>query len=198
MKLKEREQILLNENKFLTKQVKDARKQNRLLKIAISKLQSDFDRVARESKHPLNISYSLDENDKDNILSRIERVMENSKDADQNHEEMSKNDILAKLESESKKISSIAQTKIDSYADYTHDEGLRNKLNEAKDKANKSYSDYKNPTFQKYELIKKNLAYSPIKIRNKKPKTREIPVGSAQKISSIKKRLGGDDKWKQF
>jgi hypothetical protein len=53
--LKENENILQGENKFLLNQVKDSRKQNRLLKIAISKLQNDFERIARETKHPIEI-----------------------------------------------------------------------------------------------------------------------------------------------
>jgi len=202
MKIKEREHMLISENNFLIKQVKDSKKQNRLLKIAISKLQSDFDRVAKDSKQPIGISYSLKEDANDNILQRIERVIEDSKDNELNNKE-----IFQKLDKANDKINQIAKVKLRTRDDYKTDEGLRKKLAEDKMRGNRSFNENKNSKIvngkvllsnSKYELIKRSLMYSPMKHQSKNTRTREVPVGTAQKILSVKKRLGGDDKWKKF
>ena len=192
MKWKMKGEILEQDKKFLEKQLKDARKQNRLLKIAISKLQNDFERVARHTQHPIEINYSLHENDKNNLLERLERVMEENKE-----ENLDNDQILQKLEETCDNIGVIAATKIDSHTAYTTDNGLRDKLRENNQRNNSvNYSSQKNKSFQKYESAKKSLEYSPNK--NKKAIKQDVPVGSAQKVSSIKKKLGGDEKWNQF
>ena len=125
MKSKENEKLLIGENQFLMKQIKEARKQNRLLKIAISKLQNDFERVARETKHPIEINYSLLENDKDNILQKLDRIMNQNAS-----EEFSTEKVLDKLEDVEKTMKNIAEEKTNDYQDFSHEEGLRKKLTE--------------------------------------------------------------------
>lgn len=196
MKWKMKGEILEQDKKFLEKQLKDARKQNRLLKIAISKLQNDFERVARHTQHPIEINYSLHENDRNNLLERLERVMEENKE-----ENLDNDQILKKLEETCENIGVIAATKIDSHTAYTTDNGLRDKLRENSQRNHSiSHSSQKNKSLQKYEAAKKSLEYSPNKIKNRKVHNakQDLPVGSAQKVSSIKKKLGGDEKWNQF
>ena len=125
MKSKENEKLLIGENQFLMKQIKEARKQNRLLKIAISKLQNDFERVVRETKHPIEINYSLLENDKDNILQKLDRIMNQNAS-----EEFSTEKVLDKLEDVEKTMKNIAEEKTNDYQDFSHEEGLRKKLTE--------------------------------------------------------------------
>lgn len=118
-----------------------------------------------------------------------------------NHEEMNNEQVLRKLEQTNDKIKNMADEKINSFSEYNNDEGLRSRLI---DKRNirvqtKSQSDYRTESLNKRAPVT-NLIYSPNKIRvNKKiHKTNEVPVGSAQKITRIKKKLGGDDQWKEF
>ena len=177
----------------LVNQVKESRKQNRLLKIAISKLQNDFERVARHTQHPIEISYSLHENDRNNLLEQLERVIEDNKD-----EELNNQQILDKLEETNQKMKQIADAKINSYNAYADDQILREKLSQSKLRVDDATHGYRNKSFHKYESTHKKLIYSPMKNANKKPQTRELPVGSAQKVSSIKKKLGGNEKWNQF
>lgn len=173
-KLKENEQMLMNENKFLVTQVKEARKQNRLLKIAISKLQNDFERLARQTKHPIQVNYSLHQNQDDNLLDRLDKVIEDHKQDDslkvvhnlieKEREESngSKKSLHSNIDSilanDNKRINQvgkIAESKLNSYADYTHDDGLRQKLSDDKNKrSNRSFSEYQQQTYVPRDLNK--------------------------------------------
>lgn len=173
-KLKENEQILINENQFLVTQVKEARKQNRLLKIAISKLQNDFERLARQTKHPIKVNYSLHQNQDDNLLDRLDKVIEDHKQVDslkvvqglvQNDREDSSaskqslhsniDSILANDNKKIDQVGKIAESKLNSYADYTHDDGLRQKLSDNKNKrSNRSFSEYQQQTYVPRDLNK--------------------------------------------
>ena len=143
---------MINENEFLVKQIKEARKQNRLLKIAISKLQNDFERVARETKHPIEISYSLVEDDKDNIIQKLEKVME-----DHNGDQLNNEQVLEKLQNTNEKLKNISQSKIDAYQDYSREEGLRKKISDEKLKNQKKSFSNKKYIFLSTIYIELNL-----------------------------------------
>jgi len=90
------------------------------LKIAISKLQNDFERVARQTQHPIEISYSLHENDKNNLLEKLETVMQNTKNENLNNKQ-----ILEKLEEASQNVTMISAQKLDVQSAYADDVDLK-------------------------------------------------------------------------
>lgn len=193
LKWKMKLEIVEHDKNFLEKQLKDARKQNRLLKIAISKLQNDFERLARETKHPINIAYSLHEEDKNNLLEQLDQVIKSHQD---NGEDLSNNEVLQKLEEQNLKMAEIAKTQLDSYTAYIDDEGLREKLNksENKNRGSRSLIHHSNKSSQKFESPQKKSIND---LKSKRARA-HVPVGSAQNVSAIKKKLGSDENWNKF
>src|SRR5690606_25045651 len=112
--------------------------------------------------------------------------IEDNKDTDLNNDE-----ILEKLDEANHRMAKIAETKLNSYGDYTEDFKMREKIN---NQSNKSLDEHSNKSLQKYETEKKKLIYSPAKFRTKKSIGRYLAVGEAKKVSSIKIRMGGDGK----
>lgn len=125
LKWKTKGEIMEQDRQFLEKQLKDARKQNRLLKIAISRLQNDFERLALDTKHPVTVNYALNEESKNNLLSQLDRIISEHQELGQ---DLSNKEVLEKLEKVNSKIDAIAQAKIDSFTAYTDDNMLREKL----------------------------------------------------------------------
>ncbi|CAI2372199.1 unnamed protein product [Moneuplotes crassus] len=196
LRLKEYQRMILGENEFLVKQIKESKKENRLLKIAISKLQNDIEKLAKETDQPVDLNYSFLNDEKDNLLQKLEKVIENY-----TSEELNNDKILDKMKERDTTFDKIAETKIKTFDEYSNEEGLRNKLRQENTRVqNKSHVDVRENLLQRSPLQPTKL-YSPGKIRirtHKLTNKTTLPQGSAQKISRIKKKLGGDDKWKDF
>jgi hypothetical protein len=196
MRWKMKGDILDQDKQFLEKQLKDSRKQNRLLKIAISKLQNDFERLARQTKGPINISYSLHEDVQSNLLSQLDKVITEHQDLGQ---DLSNKEVLEKLDEANTHMNAIAQTKLNSYTAYTDENHLREKLIKSEKKPrSESRANLQNSTksYQKYESPKKNLSFN----RSYKPSSKHKPIiiNNTQNVSAIKHKLGNDEKWNKF
>ena len=194
LKWKMKGEIMEQDKRFLEKQLKDARKQNRLLKIAISKMQNDFEKLASDTKHPLGVNYSLNDESKNNLLSQLDKVISEHQELGQ---DLSNKEVIEKLEQANNKIDAIAQTKINSFTAYTDDNMLREKIHKSEAKPeseSRTQIKHSSQSYHHYESSRKPGSFS----RSFRQNTRKVPVGSAQNVSAIKRKLGNDERWNRF
>ena len=171
------------EKRCLEKQLKDSRKQNRLLKIAISKIQNDFEKVLNQIQHPIDLNYSLHEDNSNNLLLKLEKVMEENIDVNMNNDQ-----ILQKLEEANNKVGNLTQTKLLDYPAYNDESEFNRKFKISKPRINsQSFTSYKSISNMNNSCQHRNFEHSPVKFKNRRNSKQDISVVSWQNISFIRK-----------
>lgn len=195
LKWKLKVDILEQDKRFLEKQLKEARKHNRLLKIAISKLQNDFERLARETRHPIEIAYSLHEEDKNNLLEQLDKVITEHQELGL---DLTNKEVLEKLDEANRQVQETAkaQVEVNKFTAYSDNDKLRRErmFRSEKKSISRSNLHYETKSLQKYD--------SPQKVVNLhnsfKHNSNKLPVGSAHSVSAIKRKLASDTRWNQY
>ena len=91
-----------------------------MLKIAISKLQNDFEKVINQIKYPIDLKYSNHSDNGDNLLLKLEKVIEEKEDLFDNEK------ISMNLDESSNILNSIKNFKMQPSIDYSDE----NQINE--------------------------------------------------------------------
>lgn len=207
--------ILEQDKKFLESQLKNAKKQARLLKVAISKIQNDYDVLSNRNSQssndsPLKLTYPSNHNPI--MLSQLDKILTENQDFGKDDYSQK---LIGKLEkanaetyikhpnakpkNECDQLKRIAETKIKSFSVYTDENKLKDLLLSSKNETLKENQSSKVNKSSKSQNRSKN-------IRNRKhffstqrhTNTDKLPVGSPQNVSQIKRKLGDNQKWNEF